>query len=189
MKYEAPPGGKLRYRLARLFSRHTPDAERLAAQIAADPRERSLLEAMKPATRENVRELAKSLKEELDRIPRGTPQTIANRARLCRIWADPVLREAFLATREQAVLKQRSRPRDRGKWLPDPKPTHSQILLRAHAKRRNIGAASSARFSDPSFRARALEQLARARARRAGSPRVAEAARSNASKPRHRRDI
>jgi len=160
----APPGGKLRYRLARLFRRHGLSDKNTAQALAVDP-------GVKKEIDRQIRENAPLTLAESDGVRRllyliGRGQTTAgkiNSARLRSIWADPVRREEFLKLRAEADEKQRQRPRKRGKWLPDPPPTKAERTARQLREKENRSRASAARFADPVFRAKALAQLAVAR--------------------------
>lgn len=140
-----------------------------AEVLAADPGVRALVDRMAkrpaPLTPADIEE-ARAV---LVLMGRGkTPAGKVNSERLRRIYADEVMKAFFLAARTGAQENQRHRPRrSTGEWLPDPRPSAKEKRQRWNRRHRekkmNYSAASSARFSDPAFRAKALAQLALAR--------------------------
>jgi hypothetical protein len=110
------------------------------------------------------------VQDQLYLVGRGeTPMARASSAARRRDMADPEKRKIILdrlaagrRTAEARANWEKSHPRRRGRWLPKRKP-NSQRTKNRRTWRRNVGTASGARFKNPEFRARALQQLAAAR--------------------------
>lgn len=123
----------------------------------------------------------------LANVPRGkTKAGQLTSARMRLLFADPARRAEFLAKGGNRAELARQRPRMKGRWLPSPVPSSDEQKASRHAAHVRRALSSASRFLDPTFRAKVAAQLAQARAKRKGSPRVAAAAAKTARRARLR---